>query len=65
MSPSDLHSKYQRLRSELEAAYAAPVWNSRQIDQIADEIVRTEKALVHRSRFLDALAAKDVQPLQC
>lgn len=66
MSPSDLHSKYQRLRTELEAAYAAPVWNSREIDQIADEIVRTEKALASRMWAANAMfSAKDVRSVQC
>lgn len=50
MGMSDLTSKYQRLRSELEAAYSAPVWNSHQIDTIADEIVQTECALARSAR---------------
>lgn len=66
MSPSDLTSKYKRLRHELEAAYAAPVWNSRLIDKIADEIVRTEQALARRFRFGDIpVTAKEAGTVQC
>ncbi len=50
MGVSDLKTKYKRLRGELEAAYSAPVWNSRHIDAIADEIVQTECALARCAR---------------
>ncbi|MGH6646937.1 hypothetical protein [Aquabacterium sp.] len=51
MGYADLNSKYQRLRDDLEKAYAANVWDSNQIDRIADEIVETELALAGQSRF--------------
>lgn len=50
MGMSDLTRKYQLLRIQLEAAYSAPVWNSRQIDSIADEMVKTECALARSAR---------------
>lgn len=50
MGMSELQHKYQRLRHELEDAYAAPVWNSHRIDLIADEIVQTECALARSAR---------------
>ena len=45
---------YERLRDELEAAYAAPVWDSGRIDRIAAEMARVEHAL--------AGGASDVSP---
>jgi hypothetical protein len=42
---ADLNGRYQRLRSELDAAYAGPVWNSHAIDRIAEEIAEVERAL--------------------
>jgi hypothetical protein len=45
MGYAELNGTYRRLRSELDAAYARPVWNSSRIDQIAAQIVRIELAL--------------------
>lgn len=45
MGQDELNGKYRRLLGELDEAYTAPVWNSRMIDRIADEIVQTELAL--------------------
>lgn len=45
MGFAELNGKYQRLRSELDAAYSGPVWNSRRIDEIAEQIVKIEFAL--------------------
>ncbi len=45
MGYAELNGKYHRLRNELEVAYAAPVWDRRRIDQIADELTETELAL--------------------
>jgi hypothetical protein len=42
---AELTGKYQRLRSELDAAYSGPVWNSRHIDRIAEELSEVEFAL--------------------
>jgi len=42
---AELSGTYQRLRSELDAAYAHPIWNSRRIDEIADQMIRIERAL--------------------
>lgn len=44
-------SRYDRLREDLERAYAQPVWNSQQIDQIADEIARLEWAFARRTAY--------------
>jgi hypothetical protein len=41
----ELNGLYQRLRSELDAAYARPVWNSSKIDQIAEKLAQVELAL--------------------
>ena len=41
----DLDGKYQVLRSELDEAYSAPVWDSDRIDRIADEIAPVEREL--------------------
>lgn len=41
----ELKGRYARLRSELENAYAATVWESSDINRITDEIVRVEYAL--------------------
>ena len=41
----DLDGKYQFLRSELDEAYKAPVWDSDRIDRIADEIIPVERQL--------------------
>lgn len=45
MGYTELNGTYQRLRTELDAAYARPVWNSGKIDQIAEQIVQVELAL--------------------
>lgn len=42
---AELNGKYQRLRSELDAAYARPIWNSRRIDEITEQMIRVERAL--------------------
>ena len=45
MQLDELNGKYQHLRSELDAAYAAPVWDSQRINQIATEMIPVELAL--------------------
>jgi hypothetical protein len=45
MQLDDLNGKYQHLRSELDAAYTAPVWDSNRIDRIAAEMIPVELAL--------------------
>jgi len=45
MQLDELNGKYQHLRTELDAAYAAPVWDSQRIDQIAAEMIPVELAL--------------------
>lgn len=47
MNFDDLNDQYQRLRAELDAAYAASVWDSRNLDRIADELVPVELALAN------------------
>lgn len=41
-------TEYARLRRELEAAYAQPIWNSRLIDRLADSLARLEWASMRR-----------------
>lgn len=60
MPHTDLKREYERLRRELEAAYAAPVWNSVQIDRIADAIARVEKSIIRCSIIGNSL--KSVKP---
>ena len=45
MQLEELNGKYQHLRDELDAAYAAPVWDSNRIDRIAAEMIPVELAL--------------------
>ena len=45
MGYQDLNGQYRRLRSELDAAYSGPVWNSSRIDQIAEQMLEVERAL--------------------
>jgi hypothetical protein len=45
MQLDELTGKYQHLRSELDAAYAAPVWDSNRINRIAAEMIPVELAL--------------------
>ena len=45
MQLDELNGKYQHLRTELDAAYAAPVWDSNRINQIATELIPVELAL--------------------
>lgn len=52
MGYADLSNRYQRLREDLEQAYADNVWDSSKIDRIADEIVETELALAGQSRVV-------------
>jgi hypothetical protein len=42
---AELNGRYRRLRSELDAAYAVPVWNSHRIDQITEQMLEVERAL--------------------
>lgn len=45
MGFAELKGTYQRLRSELDAAYAGPEWNTGKIDRLAEQIVQVEFAL--------------------
>jgi hypothetical protein len=45
MQLDELNGQYQHLRSELDAAYAEPVWDSNRIDQIAARMIPVELAL--------------------
>ncbi len=45
MKLDELHGKYQRLRSELDAAYSAPVWDSNWINRITEEMILVEYAI--------------------
>ena len=45
MQRDELTGKYQHLRTELDAAYAEPVWDSNRINQIAAEMIPVELAL--------------------
>ena len=45
MELEELSGKYAHLRSELDAAYAAPVWDSNRINRITEEMAPVELAL--------------------
>jgi hypothetical protein len=45
MQLEELNGRYQHLRHELDAAYAAPVWDSNRINRIATELIPVELAL--------------------
>ena len=45
MELDELTGRYQHLRTELDAAYAEPVWDSARIDRIAEELIPVELAL--------------------
>lgn len=45
MSLDELNGKYQVLRSELDAAYSAPVWDSNRINLITEQLMPVELAL--------------------
>lgn len=45
MKLDELNGKYEHLRSELDAAYADPVWDSERIDRITQEMIPIERAL--------------------
>jgi hypothetical protein len=45
MQLEELNGRYQHLRNELDAAYAAPVWDSNKINRITTELVPVELAL--------------------
>lgn len=45
MGQTELNGAYRRLRDELDAAYTGPVWNSRRIDEIAEQLIQVEFAL--------------------
>jgi len=45
MQLDELNGRYQRLRNELDAAYAAPIWDSNRINRIAAEMIPVELAL--------------------
>ncbi|HEX4236029.1 MAG TPA: hypothetical protein VH041_17210 [Caldimonas sp.] len=45
MKLEELNGRYLHLRSELDAAYAEPVWDGQRIDRIAAEMIPVELAL--------------------
>jgi hypothetical protein len=45
MQLEELNGRYQDLRNELDAAYAAPFWDSNRINRIATELIPVELAL--------------------
>jgi hypothetical protein len=45
MDLEELTGRYRNLRTELDAAYAAPVWDSNRINRITEEMMPVELAL--------------------
>ena len=67
MTLQQLIGKSQRLRRELEALYGEPVWNTRAIDRVSDELTEAQMALARRGvtgRFSDAENSPDQQSNQ-
>ncbi len=56
MRLDELNGKYEVLRTELDAAYSAPVWDSHRINLITEQLVPVELALasIQCSRNNDA-----------
>jgi hypothetical protein len=50
MKLEELNGRYQHLRDELDAAYAAPVWDSNRINRITEEMAPVELALASLER---------------
>jgi hypothetical protein len=46
----ELNGHYRRLRNELDAAYAVPVWNTSRIDRITEQILEVERAIAAAER---------------
>jgi hypothetical protein len=49
MSYTELLNEHEELREQLEVAYASKVWNTAQIDLLANRIVEVEMALARRT----------------
>lgn len=47
MNHRSLQEEYEQLRSQLDEAYRAPVWQSSRIDHLADALADVERQLVH------------------
>lgn len=45
MELDELNGRYRHLRTELDAAYSEPVWDSSRINRITEELVPVELAL--------------------
>ncbi|MEO6897313.1 MAG: hypothetical protein ABI218_11780 [Caldimonas sp.] len=45
MELDELNGRYRHLRTELDAAYSEPVWDSNRINRITEELVPVELAL--------------------
>ena len=45
MELEELNGRYRSLRSELDAAYSAPVWDSSRINRITEALAPVELAL--------------------
>ncbi len=50
MKLQELNGRYQHLRTELDAAYASPVWDSNLINRITEEMAPVELALASFQR---------------
>ena len=62
MGDAELNGRYRRLRSELDAAYAVPVWNSSRIDQITEQMLEVERALAAAQRGDARVHRNDDEP---
>ncbi|HEX7441114.1 MAG TPA: hypothetical protein VF319_13560 [Caldimonas sp.] len=59
MGIAELNSQYQCLRSELDAAYAVPEWNSSRIDRITVRIAQVELALASAQHANESNAGRE------
>lgn len=62
MSNGELLGKHDRLRKELAAAYAEPLWDTARIDRIASELAAVERVLaIVGSHPTNALVQRPLQ----
>ncbi len=49
MTNEELLGKHNRLREELSAAYAQPVWDTAYMQRVTSELAAVERLLSHRA----------------
>lgn len=57
-----LQGQYERLRSELAAAYEKPEWSAQHIDRLANELAALERRLAAGASGGDTCGGHDARP---